>query len=336
VTGEVWDDFFHSRTDEYGCRVAGMLRIAFAVLLFCFFALLALDYELFFVPSSIVLVPVREGRGTIDPDTWTIFSHLPQTAVVYWTVYGIVVAQTILLGLGVLPRFQVASIFWWICMIRHHDNILWNAEDNVIRLVAFFMIFWPLDHVTIWDAMGNISTKRKTTSWPMWPFRLVQIEMCLIYLSTVASKFQGEEWTSGIALWYVVHLNDLYGMLFNPSWLFGYHTPLKVLTYATLVLESTTPLLMWYSRPTRLFGLFLVTGFHLSLDLSMNLNFFHWIMIIGWMSFLVQPSFLASSPTAEKSTAAGRSSNMDQHGLGIDVEEESAARKTGASKKKKV
>jgi hypothetical protein len=219
-------------------------------------------------------------------------------------------------------------------MVRHQDNVLWNAEDNVIRLVAFFMIFWPLDRVTIWDAMSSnehqTSATKRTTSWPMWPFRLVQIEMCLIYFSTVSSKFQGEEWMTGIALWYVVHLDDLYGLFLNPSWVFGYHTPLKALTYATLVLESTTPLLMWYSRPTRLFGLFLVTGFHLSLDLSMNLNFFHWIMIVGWMSFLVQPESLTSSTTTDKDTADA------SDGDGVDIQEESAARKKRARKKKKV
>jgi len=283
-----WEIFFHTRTDEYGCYLAGILRIAFSILLFLVFGILALDYELFFVPGN-PMIPVKLGRQTIDQDTWSMFPYLPETAFCYWTVYGIFMIQIILLGLGVLPRFQIACVFFWIVMIRHIDNIIWDAEDNVMRVIAFFMIFWPLDRVTIWDKFGRTSFTT-TKSWPMWPFRLVQIEMCLIYLSTVISKFQGEEWTGGIALWYVVHLKDTYGMWLNPNWIFGYHGPLKVLTYATLVLESTTPIMMWISRRTRLVGLFLVTGFHLSLDLTMNLNAFHWIMIIGWMSFLVQPA----------------------------------------------
>lgn len=286
--GESWDNFFHSHTGENGCYLAGILRIAFSMLMFLFFGMLALDYELLFVPGDNPLIPVELGRDTIDQDTWSIFPYLPETGFCYWTVYGIIMIQTVLLGLGVLPRLQMTSVFFWIVMIRHIDNIIWNAEDTVIRIVTFLMIFWPLDRVTIYDKFGR-TPNTTTKSWPMWPFRLVQIEMCLIFLSTVTSKFQGDDWTDGTALWYVVHQKDTYGLFLNPDCIFGYHGPLKVLTYATLALESIAPIMIWYSRRSCLVSLFLVVGFHLSLDLTMNLNAFHWIMLIGWMSFLVQP-----------------------------------------------
>lgn len=245
------------------------------MLVFCSFGMIGLDFDLFFAPGPENVNPLREGRLTVDEDTMTIFSIIPQTRLAYWSMYAIFMAQVVLMGLGVLPRFQTACVFVFITSFHHHSMTLWNSEDTVLRILCFFLLFFP----------PSASVK----SWPMWPIRLMQIEMCLIYISSGILKFQGKDWTEGHALWYVVHLNDFYGMFFNPSWVFGNHFMLKLLTYATLVLEAAVPILVW-CKPIRPVALLAAVGFHLSLDLSMNLNFFHWIMIVGWMSFCIQPA----------------------------------------------
>ena len=112
--------------------------------------------------------------------------------------------------------------------------------------------------------------------------------MCLIYVSTFLSKLSGPKWRNGTALYYIVQLDDVYGNRFQPSLLFGYTGPLKVLTFMTLIVEGGAPLALWY-RPTRYAALFLVVLFHVGIDLSMNLGAFHWAMILGFCSFLVEP-----------------------------------------------
>jgi hypothetical protein len=181
--------------------------------------------------------------------------------------------QTFLLGLGIAPRFQAFGVFFWFCQFGHHNALLWNGEDNVLRLLAFFLVFFP--------PPGQ-------KSWPMWPFRLMQFQMCLIFFSSGGLKLSGEYWKNGTALYRVVQNDSLYGGYFNPDWLFGYTAPLKLLTYATMVLEMGGIVFLWF-RETRIPTMIAIVGFHLSIDASMNLNSFHWIMIVGWCSFLLQP-----------------------------------------------
>jgi hypothetical protein len=127
----------------------------------------------------------------------------------------------------------------------------------------------------------------------------MQLEMCLIFFSTAGLKLSGKHWTEGNALHFVVQLDDLYGKFFNPDWLFGYNNSLKFLTYSTIVLEVLAPVLLWFER-TRIPTLVMVSLFHVGIDLSMNLNCFHWIMIVGWLSFSIQPSKRLKSASADQ------------------------------------
>ena len=58
-----------------------------------------------------------------------------------------------------------------------------------------------------------------------------------------------------------------------------------------MVLEMGSIVLLWF-RETRIPTLIAIVGFHVSIDASMNLNSFHWIMLVGWCSFLLQPDDL--------------------------------------------
>lgn len=288
-----WDRFFHARTDD---RLGGALRIAFAAVCGLNLALLGLDLDLFYFESG--LVPYDVGRAVIDPDAWTLFSLLPRTDGAVRAAYGLTLLHLLLLGVGVWPRLQAACVFLWLCSFQHRNIVLFDAEDNVFRLLSFFLVFMPLHRYAPFPRLAGRPTEDGT--WPLWPFRLVQLQMCLIFTSTVLLKWSAAEWRDGTAMYYVVHADDLYGKVFNPALLFGYMLPLRLITWATLVLESAAPLVIWLPRARRPVLAALVV-FHLGVDLSMNLNLFHWVMIVGWSSFLARP--VDEDPPANASPA---------------------------------
>lgn len=113
--------------------------------------------------------------------------------------------------------------------------------------------------------------------------------MCFIYISSVIIKWNSSYWWEGTALYYVVHDDFHFGKQpFSPKLLFGYHGVLQLMTWSSLILETVAPIFLWIPtlrRPT----LFAVVLFHIGIELSMSLNFFHPIMIVGWWSFFVQP-----------------------------------------------
>lgn len=51
-----------------------------------------------------------------------------------------------------------------------------------------------------------------------------------------------------------------------------------------LALEWTLPVLLWL-KPTRRAAIAVAIVFHLAVDYSMNLLLFHWLMILGILSF---------------------------------------------------
>ena len=285
-----WESFFFSRADA---RVGGLLRITYAVVCLVNMGLLGLDLDLFY--SEAGLVPRDAGRAILDPDAWTVFSLLPASDAILWASYWTLMLQLVLLGLGLLPRLQAACVFVWLVSFQHSAIVLFDGEDTVFRLLAFFLIFLPLHRFTILEWLRGRPAEPAT--WPIWPFRLAQLQMCLIFVSTFMLKVSAREWWDGSAMYYVVHLDDLYGKLLNPGILFGYVLPLRLMTWGTLLFEATVPVTVWFSR-TRMTTLVLLAVFHLGMDLSMNLNLFHWIMLVGWASFLAQPlpSVLRDTP----------------------------------------
>lgn len=130
----------------------------------------------------------------------------------------------------------------------------------------------------------------------------MQLQMCLIYFSTAALKACGPAWQDGTYMYYVRDSQFLGGWLPH-QWLgMDYTNVLKAMTYATLVLEWGTILLIWF-QTTRYWTLAAVLVFHLTIDGTMNLNCFHWAMMIGWSSFLIAPTEPPASPNAAESKA---------------------------------
>ena len=229
-----WDEFFHSNTGMEGCRIAGKLRVAYATLLFTNLWYTSLDLDFFFLPSHHGVLDLETvGRKTLNSDyLWTIMTALPNTDTSWYVVWGLAMVQALLLGLGIgYPRLQACCVYFWLCQIHFTNGALWNGEDTVFRILGFLLIFFPLHYYNIkeevWDKMGSDAKGRGEErngndrkgeydgsddkhcesscfqnhhSWPMWPFRLMQIEMCIIYISTGVLKMSGKDWENGTVM----------------------------------------------------------------------------------------------------------------------------------------
>jgi len=143
---------------------------------------------------------------------------------------------------------------------------------------------------------ARLRTRRATTEKPPipWGLRLFQIQISVIYLSSAIEKSQvykllsgskvDSEWLKGTALYYVSRLDDSFGKLPVPAFLFETLWITKLLTWSVLLLEWGLPVLLWLKR-TRRAAIVVAIVFHLSIEYSMNLFLFHWLMILGILSF---------------------------------------------------
>lgn len=277
-----WNRFFHDPTDV---RICGILRIGYAVVLLANVLVWAPDLERWFAGDGVL--PMSASRFLVDPESRTLFEWLPPTPGAVWACYGLLVLQVLLLGLGVLPRFQAAGIFFWLITFQHRNMLLWDGQDSLFRLFAFFLIFLPSDRFLSIDAWRRrrAGLPAKPTVAPAFALRFFQIQMTVMYFAAGWEKLSGTDWLGGEALYYVARLDDFFGHYPAPEFLFAYMPLVRWATWAILFGELALPLSLWF-RETRLTAVLLAFLFHLGLEWTMNLFLFPWIAMVGLLSFL--------------------------------------------------
>lgn len=218
---------------------------------------------------------------------WSAFFFSSSTEFVQvglWTL----LFQSILLLVGCWSRFQAACIFFWLVSFQHRNPLICDGEDSVFRLLAFFFIFLPLDHV--WSVTNSFrkSISPKCEKSGAWALRLIQVEISAIYLSAGLSKLQGTTWRDGSAMHDVFRMDDYMGRLLQMESVLDIPWIIRFATWTALSIELALPFALWW-KYTRRIAILVGIGFHLAIELSMNLFLFEWLMILGLLSF-VKPS----------------------------------------------
>ncbi len=293
----LWNRFLFEGGDP---RLAGIFRIGYGVLLLVYVAVWLGDSSRWFSDSG--MLSAATAASLYPRQYLSLFFVIPSTD---WLVHGcllLLAMQAVLLLLGCWSRFQAACIFFWLVSFQHRNPLICDGEDTVFRLFAFFMIWMPLDDCfslrRSWprrDRSQASLNRQSAVVAPLsaafsdptraWALRLVQVEMTLIYLSAALAKLGGESWQNGTALYYVAQMDDHFGRTFIPEFLFTNLGWVRILTWTSLGIECWLPFGLWLPQTRRLsvvLGLLL----HLSIELTMHLFLFEWIMMLGLITFL--------------------------------------------------
>jgi hypothetical protein len=295
-----WQEFFHSPCDA---RVCAAIRIGYAALVLVHLAVLFPDLDHWFTDAGIL--PLEASRRVASPHAWSLLWLLPGTATVVNTCFWIAAAQAAMLLVGFLPRLNALCIFIWLVSLQQRNPLICDGEDVAMRMIAFFLIWMPLGNCwslnsllsRYWTGPRNAPLQNPQSAIhnpqflaPAWPLRLLQLQMALIYLSAALEKLSGETWLNGTALYYVSRLDDYFGRFPVPTAIFDSPWIVALLTWSVVLVELAVPLLIWF-RETRLPCVAAAILFHLANEWTMHLFLFHWIMIVGWLSFLTPDDF---------------------------------------------
>jgi len=276
---DTWNDVVFAARDP---RLASVLRIGYGILLLVNLVMWAPDLRLWF--SEVGLMPLAAGREIVNEHAPTVLGW--STAEWWpWLCYGVLVAAAVLLTVGWHTRIQAIVVLIGLTSFQNRNYALVDGEDTLFRLFAFYLALCPAGWAFSLDARRR---KRRGLDVPPpipWGLRLFQIQMSVTYLSTAIEKSLGHsDWTSGHALYYVSRLDDSFGKLPVPAFPFETLWISQLLTWSVLALEWGLPVLLWL-RPTRRVALVVAIVFHLSIEYTMNLFLFHWLMILGVLSF---------------------------------------------------
>lgn len=302
MTGDairLWRRFWFSEDSAYPL---GFIRIAFGLLMILWTLSLYPGLYDRFGPAGVVPVPPKADF------TWSVFRVFPGDSAVLagWVV---LLMASIALTLGWRSRLAAVLVFVMVVSFERRNPFVMNAGDVLLRVEALFIA------LSASDAALSLDQRRRTgTFWSaerrrVWPIRLMQIQVSIIYLSTVVAKLHGETWQAGTAVAYSLRQNDL--LFFTvPRWFTDSMLLSNVLSWSTLLIELAIGLLVW-NRRARPWVLAAGVALHLCIFVSMSIGLFSLAMFVLYLAFL--PSDRAEAIACRIASSGGRRRRTGRH-----------------------
>lgn len=188
-----------------------------------------------------------------------------------------------LVMIGFATRFSTIILFLCYLSLCNHFPIVLMGGDNFARLICLFLCFAPCGERVSVDALLRRNHQHK--KFAPWAQRMIQVQLCIIYLVNVLYKLAGPQWRDGSAVYYATRLLD-YTRVSIPDFL---DVPIasRVLTWMTLILESLFVFAFWIvNKRLRYVMLALALIFHLGLDFTFSLGVFEWYFIATLILFV--------------------------------------------------
>ena len=208
--------------------------------------------------------------------------------VVAWAAM-VVAAISLIVGKGV----RLGAPLLWITTLTLQQGaaIALNAGDLLLRIwTAYFALFAVLTPSRFLDVAlfgrpsSGATPDRVWPTAPVWLIRLAQIQLTVIYPTTVIAKLDGDTWREGTAALYALGLQD-FERFWLPAFMRENLVVGNLMTWFTLAAEISLPFLLW-TRRTRWFGIVVGILLHGGFDYTMRLGFFFPAMVIGYLAFV--------------------------------------------------
>ncbi len=279
----LWQRFWHVPVRAEGLALMRLL-LGVALLTDQLFQYLPNLME-FFGPTGVAPAGLHD-RYQMKHWRWTVLLFNTDDPAVLYPVFWVWVGITAAWTAGLWTRLTNAGVwFGTMCFINRNPNIL-NGGDDTLQVGIFLLMLSPCGKALALDAWlrrRRAAPGSGPVLVPAWPVRVLQIQLCLIYLSTGLVKLVGE-WTGGpfnfegtwwdgtsihYALNYVTMSRWSYAQLPVPFWITA------AMTYVSVWWETLFPLLVlsrWTRRWTLLFGILFHVGIWMTIE-------------VGWFSF---------------------------------------------------
>jgi hypothetical protein len=267
-------------------RQYAALRIVFGLLALGTFVGMIGDSTFYYSEEG--WFPISLALKITERREWTLLHSITSPLGVK-AFFCFAIAASLGMALGWRSRLMTWLTFVCIVSIQSRNWLNTYGGDAALRLVIFYLGFaatgnaWSFDSLRRDRAGGRRATPPEPA--PIWPLRMIQVQICLLYFTTGLAKAHGIEWIRGTAM-------DL--ALMNPSFVrydlsFLVNQPilhgmLRLCTWTVLYWEIAFPLLVCF-RPTRWVALWIGLLTHGGIILFLQIHWFGYIMLASYLSF---------------------------------------------------
>lgn len=169
--------------------------------------------------------------------------------------------------------------------LQFRNLTIMNSGDSLLRIIGFLVMFAPTGaalSVDRWRRAG-----RPFWEFPAhapWILRLLQIQVSVIYVTTVWEKLRGTYWNDGTAVSYALRLDDLVRFPL-PGWFTESLVVANLLTFGTLAIELALGMLVWNAR-ARPYVLGTGIILHVFIELTLDVGFFSFAIFVLYLAFV--------------------------------------------------
>jgi hypothetical protein len=264
---DAWTRFWFEPTET---STLALVRAAFGVVVFV--------WGLSLLP---VLAPLLGPHGVVprQPDglgagAWSVFD-LSDGEFLVGAVMVCLFAGSLALVAGFHGRIAAVVVFVSLLALQRRNPFAFNSGDLLLRTTAFYLMLAPAAAAFSVDAWAKRAP---------WPLRLIQIQLTIVYLSSVWAKVRGTRWNDGTATSYVLRLDDLTRFPV-PRSVATSELLANLMTYGTLAIEAAVGILIW-NRALRPYVVAAGLGLHLTIDYSIRVGFFGPALLVSYLAFL--------------------------------------------------
>jgi HTTM domain len=276
-----WNEFFHAPQPVEGIALFRILWGTLLLLNWAFLAPDALDWfgERGVLSSATALI--LTGPGRLD-----VLRALPGGDGWMLIVFGAVGLASATLAVGFMTRTSAAVVFVGLVSLHHRNTVVLSSGDTILRVLTFLLMFAPAGDawsVDRWRARRRGVAPPEPLPKAPWAQRLIQIQVAILYLSTAWWKLLGPAWRDGTAVYYMSRLVEF--ERFPVPVLFDDLRLIRFVTWTSLATELALGTLVWVPGlryPVLLAGACL----HLSIEVTMNIPVFQWLMLAALTTFI--------------------------------------------------
>jgi hypothetical protein len=262
-----------------------LVRIAFGVLVLLWTATLLPDLFSFFARDGVVPTqPATTVFTHFQSGTWGLLDVWRSDAAVVAVVVALLVGAVGLIA-GFATRLAALLVFVGVVSLERRNPFVFNSGDYLVRNLSFFLLLAPAGASLSLDRWRG--ARERFWEFPArapWALRLIQVQVSILYLSSVWDKVQGNTWNEGTAVGYALRVADLQ-RLPVPNFLTDSIGITNLLTYGTLATELALGVLIW-NRVARPYVIAAGIGMHLFIDWSILVGFFSYAIFVCYVAFI--------------------------------------------------
>ena len=285
-----WDEFWFGKiTLAPLCA----FRIALGALMFIFVLSRSSDLEVFYTNKGFLTAAYADlvEYFTYQKSIFYIYDDIRLIT----SMHIALLLSLIALTLGFYTRVAAVLVFVLNLMFINRNPAIQYGVDFISSFYLFYLMFadsgarFSIDAARLKKKVGKSGYPRESRDilTPV-AFRLMQIQLCVIYFYSGTAKLKGSRWWNGSAIFDVLTMEGL--VAFDFSFLAYFPHLLVFACYMTLLWEIFFPTLIWikpFQLPLIIFGCLM----HIAFGVVLQIPVFGALMCAVYLLFL-DPSLI--------------------------------------------